>query len=125
HGGGVYGQFGLGLSRGSSHGRSRIFRFAYPEAHWVRLAVEALEGWRALEAESGEELLILNGLLELIAPGGLSSAEALTEVGVDFELLDRDEAEERFGVAAADGATILHQPEAGIVSADRALRAVL
>jgi sarcosine oxidase len=121
----VYEQFGLGHSRGSSHGRSRIFRFAYPEAHWVRLAVEALEGWRALEAESGEELLVLDGLLELIGPDGVSSAEALAEVGVEFELLGRDEAEQRFGVAAGDGATVLHQPEAGIVRSDRALRAFL
>ena len=29
----VYEQFELGHARGSSHGRSRIFRLAYPEAH--------------------------------------------------------------------------------------------
>ena len=46
----VYEQFERGHARGSSHGRSRIFRLAYPEAHWVRLAQEALAGWRELEA---------------------------------------------------------------------------
>src|SRR5881227_2557133 len=37
----VYEQYELDHDRGSSHGRSRIVRLSYPEAHWVRLAVEA------------------------------------------------------------------------------------
>jgi sarcosine oxidase len=40
----VYEQFELGHTRGSSHGATRIFRLAYPEAHWVRLAQEAFDG---------------------------------------------------------------------------------
>lgn len=119
----VYEQFELGHSRGSSHGRSRIFRFAYPEASWVRLAIEALDGWRRLEAESGEELLVLTGLIELFRDPACSSAAALAECGVEFELLGRDAAEQRFGVSAAEGAMVLYQPEAGIVHADRAMRA--
>ncbi len=119
----VFEQFELGHTRGSSHGRTRIFRLAYPEATWVRLAQEALEGWRELEAESGEELLVLNGLLELFRPGLQSSQAALEECGVECELLDRDAAEVRFGVSAADGALVLVQPDAGIVYADRACRA--
>jgi sarcosine oxidase len=50
----VYEQFELGHTRGSSHGRTRIFRLAYPEVKWVRLAQDAFEGWRELERESGE-----------------------------------------------------------------------
>ena len=63
----VHERFRLGHDRGSSHGRSRIFRLAYADPEWVRLAQEALEGWRALEAEAGEELLVLGGLLEIVA----------------------------------------------------------
>jgi len=61
----AYEQFELGHARGSSHGRTRIFRLAYPEEKWVRFAQDALDGWRELERQSGEELLLLNGLLEL------------------------------------------------------------
>ena len=50
----VYEQFEVGNPHGSSHGRSRIFRLAYAEDHYVRLAQEALALWRELEAESGE-----------------------------------------------------------------------
>src|SRR5438094_4063895 len=44
----VYEQFELGHTRGSSHGRSRIFRLGYGEPEWVGLAGEALAGWRRL-----------------------------------------------------------------------------
>src|SRR5262249_37361032 len=62
----VYEQFEVGNPHGSSHGRSRIFRLAYPEEHFVRLAQEALPLWRELEAESGETILELYGLVEIV-----------------------------------------------------------
>ena len=40
----IYEQFEVGTKRGSSHGRSRIFRLAYPDPKWVRMAQEALRG---------------------------------------------------------------------------------
>jgi sarcosine oxidase len=119
----VYEQFELGHTRGSSHGATRIFRLAYPEAKWVRLAQEALEGWRELERESGEELLLLSGLLELYHEGVVSSQAALEECGAECELLTGDEAEARFGVLVAPDANVLYQPAAGVVYAERALRA--
>jgi len=119
----VYEQFELGHTRGSSHGRTRIFRLAYPEEEWVRFAQEALEGWRELERESGEELLLLNGLLELCSPGVQSSQEALESCGAAFELLTREETEARFGVVPDEDAFVVFQPDAGIVHADRALYA--
>jgi len=119
----VYEQFELGHRRGSSHGQTRIFRLAYPEAEWVRFAQDALEGWRELERESGEELLLLNGMLELQHEGVVSSQAALEECGVECEVLAPGETESRFGISAAASATVLFQPEAGVVYADRALRA--
>jgi len=114
-------QFELDHGRGSSHGRSRIFRLAYTEPHWVRLAREALAAWRALERETGETLLELDGLLEL-APTELdSSRETLDACGVAWEPAKP----ERYGIAAPDGWSALLQPEAGIVRADAARRVFL
>jgi len=45
----LYEQFRVGHDRGSSHGRSRIVRLAYPELEFVELAKEAFKGWRELE----------------------------------------------------------------------------
>src|SRR5438552_16916730 len=66
----IYEQFEVGHDRGSSHGRSRIFRLAYPDPKWVRLAQDALRGWRELEEESGVQVRELNGLREVAVVGG-------------------------------------------------------
>ena len=118
-------QFEVGHTRGSSHGRSRIFRLAYPEAHWVRLAGDAFDGWRDLEAETGTTVLELHGLLELVRPGEPGSRPALEECGVRFEVLTGSEAEARFPVAVPDGLSAIFQPDAGIARADLAQRAFL
>ena len=95
----VYEQFEHGHARGSSHGRSRIFRLAYSEPHWVRLAQEALAGWRELEAESGERLLELTGLIEIVTDLGESSAAALDACHIAWKRLGREDVERRFRAA--------------------------
>ena len=121
----MYEQFELGHKLGSSHGRSRIFRLAYPDEFWVRMAQEALVAWRELEDETGTELLELNGLLEVVRDAGLSSRDALAAAGADFELLDAAEAERRWPIRVPEGWTVLFQPDAGVVRADRAAMAFL
>jgi sarcosine oxidase len=118
----LYEQFEFDHVRGSSHGRSRILRLAYPQVDWVRLAEEALAGWRELEAQTGEELLALYGFVELASSPELTSAEALDACGERYELLDARGAAAH-GVALPPGWVALWQPDAGIVRADRARRA--
>jgi sarcosine oxidase len=116
-------QFRVGHTHGSSHGRSRIVRLAYPEVEFVELAKESFVGWRALEEESGQELLELNGLLELVEDPAQSSRDALEAADAEYELLGADDARGRWPVGVPDGWTALFQPEAGIVRADIAHRA--
>jgi sarcosine oxidase len=118
-------QFRIGHTHGSSHGRSRIFRLAYAESEWVRLAREAYEGWRDLESETETTLLGLHGLLELVRPGEHGSRRALEECGVEYELLTRSQVEDRFPVAVPEGFGAIFQPEAGIARADLAQQAFL
>ena len=123
HGVVVYEQFEQGHNRGSSHGRSRIFRLAYGEEEYVRLAQESLGLWRELEAETGETLLELNGLLEIVQTLEESTARTLEACGVEWRRLEADEAERRFPVFVPEGSFAVLQPEAGIVRADKALAA--
>jgi len=116
----VHEQFGLDHDRGSSHGRTRIFRIAYPDAYWIRFAQDAYAGWRDLDPD----LLGLYGLIELVADPALTSARALDECGVPYRLLDRDEVRAR-GAVLPDGWTALLTADAGIVFADRARHAFL
>jgi sarcosine oxidase len=119
----VYEQFEVGHPHGSSHGRSRIFRLAYAEDHYVRLAQESLGLWRELEAESGETVLELHGLVEIVQTLEESTAHTLERNGVAWERLDREQAEQRFPIRVPEGSFVVVQPEAGIARADRALAA--
>jgi sarcosine oxidase len=119
----VYEQFHVGNPHGSSHGRSRIFRLAYAEDHYVRLAQESLALWRELEAESGETLLELYGLVEVVRTLEESTAPTLERNGVAWERLDREQAEERFPIKVSEESFAVVQTEAGIVRADKALAA--
>ena len=119
----LYEQFEVGHTRGSSHGRSRIVRLAYPEVGFVELAKEAFAGWRELEREADAELLELNGLLELVDDPAQGSSAALDAAGAEYELLSPEGARARWPVGVPDGWSALFQPEAGIVRADLAHRA--
>jgi sarcosine oxidase len=119
----VYEQFEAGHKRGSSHGRSRIFRLAYAEDDYVRLAQKALRLWRELEAESGETLLELNGLLEIVRTLEESTAPTLERLGIEWRRLEGDGAERQYPIHVPDGSFAMLQPEAGIVRADKALAA--
>jgi sarcosine oxidase len=116
----VHEQFGIDHDRGSSHGRTRIFRVAYPEPYWVRFAQEAYAGWRELDPS----LLGLYGLIELVADPALTSAHALDECGVPYRLVDTDEVRAH-GATLPEGWAALYVPDAGVVFADRARHAFL
>ena len=120
----VHEQFEPDHARGSSHGRSRIVRLAYPEPEWVRLAVEARDGWAELEQESGTRLLALNGLVEVASRPEHTSAAALEAEGIQHAFLTPREAS-ALGVAVPDGWVALHEPGGGIGLADAARQAFL
>jgi sarcosine oxidase len=116
----VHEQFELDHDRGSSHGRTRIFRLSYPDPYWIRFAQEAHAGWQELDPG----LLGLYGLIELISDRALTSARALEECGVPYRFLDAAEVR-AYGAVLPEGWTALHVAAAGVVFADRARHAFL
>jgi len=61
---------GPGDVRGSSHGSCRIFRrFNFENDNYTELSDAALAGWKRLEADSGETILIPSPILEAGQPG--------------------------------------------------------
>lgn len=119
----VHEQFELGHTRGSSHGRSRIFRLSYPERFWIELAQRAYGLWRELERESGRTLLELHGLVDA-DPDPDARLAALRDARVAYEELTGAEARERFGLGYEDGERVIYTADAGISLADEALRAL-
>jgi len=55
----------IGVARGSSHGSCRIFRrFNFESKAYTALSDRAFAGWRALQADSGQTLLMPSAILE-------------------------------------------------------------
>jgi sarcosine oxidase len=116
-------QHAVGHERGSSHGTSRIFRLAYPDERFVRLAQSALSGWRELEAECGRTLIVHTGGLD-VGPDTTEIARGLSGCGVAFELLAGRDAAHRWPVAFAPSEQVLFQSDGGIIRADQAVAAL-
>jgi sarcosine oxidase len=115
-------QFEVGHSRGSSHGRGRIFRLVYDDPHWVAQAQRALPLWRELEAETGEELLRTTGSLDL-GPGTDQRVAALARCGVEFDVLDG--ADLSPALRFERGTPALVQRDGGVLDAARAQQVLL
>src|SRR5437868_14596943 len=77
--------------RAASTDHSKIFRFAYPDALYARLAVEALADWRALEEETGTRLLTPAGLLMM----GKAESSVESETAATLREIGRASCRER------------------------------
>lgn len=117
---------------GSSHGETRITRLACGEgAVYTQFARRSHEIWRELERETGEQLLLQNGLLVISGKGQRASAhgnpaflqssiDAAAENGVTHEVLTDHAIRKRFpAFNVADGDSAYYEPEAGILFPER------
>lgn len=124
-------QFDFAHARGSSHGESRIFRFAYRDVVYARLAMQARPLWHALEAEAGEQLLIPTGGLDIADdaegfPEVEEVAAALEAVGAEHERLDHAGLRRRFPQwHLAEGARGVYSPDAGVLRATRCVQVMI
>ena len=113
-------QYGIAHDRGSSHGHSRIFRFAYDNAEYARMAMRSLTSWRALESDAGLKLLTMTGGLDLGVAGAASleaTAQGMTDSGASFERLTASELMQRFGQwHVPENWAALYSQDAGILN---------
>ena len=123
-------QFDLGHALGSSHGHTRVIRRAYFEhPDYVTRLHAAYDLWRELEAESGDELMVLNGLMMAGAyDSGLitGSVTAANQHGLPLEVLKPEDARTRFpGFEFSDDMRVLFDPGGGFVHVERGVLAHL
>ncbi|WP_345801639.1 N-methyl-L-tryptophan oxidase [Microbacterium sp. AZCO] len=112
-------RFTPGHARGSSHGRTRMIRRAYPNPVWNDFVARAFDGWAELERQTGETLVHRTG--GLYAHHGQSQLQGPDCVVVD----DRARMAELMpGFAVPEGYRAVHDPSAGVIEASRALTAL-
>lgn len=115
----------VGHKAGSSHGSSRIFRRAYPQAEYVNLTGRAEKLWAELGSEYGEPLLRRTGGIDHGPDRGLEQIEkTFDELDVPSQLLSAAEAEARWPGMHFEG-PVLFSPQSGVIDANASVRALL
>jgi N-methyl-L-tryptophan oxidase len=122
-------QSALPNPRAASVDHSKVFRFAYPDAFYVKLAVDALARWRRLEEETGAKLLTQTGVV-LIGKRRPSfeteCCHALRSLGLEAEMLDSQTVAARFPQFNADAFSFgVLDPSGAILHAETALRRLI
>jgi sarcosine oxidase len=118
-------QFELGHVRGESQDHSRIIRLSYHTPAYVELAKRAYAAWDELERESGEQVVLRTGGLDLaprVSAIPLSAySDSMQAAGVPFEHLDAGEIVRRWPqFRLTDDIHGLYQEQSGIAMAARA-----
>lgn len=108
---------------------SKVFRFAYPDPLYVKLAVDALDRWRELESETATRLLTQTGALLIGKREASFEAEcyeALRSLGIKCEWLNSHEVIARFPQFNASAfAYGVYDPSGAILHAETAMRALI
>lgn len=124
-------QFSIGHSRGSSHGESRIFRFAYPQKEYAKFAMQSKPLWLELERDCGKKLLHSIGGLDFADDpecfGEVKAiGAALRANGATCEELDAKEIRRRYPQwNIPDGTIGTFSPDGGWIQATNAVRAMV
>lgn len=122
--------YGPGNSRSSSGDESRIIRMGYgADEIYTRLAQRSLERWKEFFAEGNEQLFHQTGVLWLAHqddPYPVKTSETLARTGIPFEKLTANELARRYPQIGLESiAWAMIEPESGVLSARRAVQAVV
>jgi sarcosine oxidase len=122
-------QFDPGDARATSGGETRLIRSSHgADGDYTAMARRARGLWRELEAETGADLLVECGVVWFAhrEDGWEAASEAaLAEQGIPAERLDPAATARLFpSLGAGDIAFSLWEPEAGVLRAQRAVRAL-
>jgi len=124
-------QFDIGHVMGSSHGESRIFRYAYTQPAYSRLAMQCKPLWQLLEQEAGLELLKPVGGVDLADDEiGLKEiaavASVLQSLGVRYEDLSASGLQAKFPQWRVPEQTrALYSPDTSFIWASRAVQVMV
>ncbi|WP_432537154.1 FAD-dependent oxidoreductase [Kineococcus arenarius] len=110
-------RFARGHARGSSHGRTRMIRRAYPNPVWNDFVDRAQQGWARWERATGRPLLHRTG--GVYAHPGTSQLQGPGCVRVEDPDALRSLAS---GLSLPSGWAAVHDPSAGVVEAAAALQ---
>ncbi|CAJ0955179.1 unnamed protein product, partial [Mesorhabditis belari] len=118
-------QFSLGHKNGSSHGKSRIIRYAHPEGFYIPVVKDSYEQIEELEKKRGEKLWKNCGLLYLTnANHALEMSSHLNKHNCKNEIIVGNEINKRYPQYEYDDSwSAVFDPKGGVLYADKWLNA--
>ncbi len=120
-------QLEIDHQKGSSYGYSRIIRFSYNDATYIKLAKATYPLWATLAEESGERLHIKTGGLDFGAPTESTLQDTITSLrtaDIPFEILATRDAEKRFPqFRFGDDTLVIYQADSGMLAPSKCVRA--
>ncbi len=121
-------QYSLNHNKGSSHGRTRIYRQAYYEdPRYVPMLLRALQSWRALEGRSGQRLFVRTGGLMMGKPGSQlveGARRSAKQHGLEYQVMSASEVNNRYGAFKLEEAlTALYEENAGLLFLEQCVEA--
>ncbi|MEE4280221.1 MAG: FAD-dependent oxidoreductase [Halieaceae bacterium] len=117
-------------TRASSGGESRVTRSGYgDDDHYADWAHRSLDAWQRLSARAGLPIFHPLGVLWIHQEGDpmvTASASSLDRLGIPFEMLTRNQLEQRYPVAATQpGDAGFLEPRGGGIMARRAIQTLV
>lgn len=122
--------YGPGNSRASSGDESRIIRMGYgSDAIYSEWSGRSLKHWISLSDYHQQPLFLRTGMLWMARHGHAqtrATATTLTELGFEFEELDRNELRSRFPqIDPGPISLALFEPDSGVILARRAVQSLV
>lgn len=124
-------QFGIAHAEGGSHGETRIIRKAYFEhPDYIPLLHRAYELWKEIESETGQKILVQNGLI-MAGPASDPNIQGTLQCYEKYpdlprEILSADDAKHRFPqFALRESDTVIYDPIGGSLMVEKAIQTYL
>lgn len=121
-------QFEIAHNRASTHGESRIFRYAYTNLAYAQLAFQCKDLWLELEKKAQEKLLFILGGIDF-AEDDFGKQEvtevknALQALGSDWEELDYNGLTRRYPqFSVSETVKAVYSPDSGVINPTRAIQ---
>ncbi|XP_071950783.1 peroxisomal sarcosine oxidase-like [Antedon mediterranea] len=120
-------QFCLPHTRGSSHGHTRVTRYAYYEDQYMKMMPENYRRWKILEHEVGKELYIKRGMLQIENKDGVEFQQTRNLMKVNnlpfHDMTPFEVCKKWPSINFSTEFNIFMDEDAGVLRADRCLTA--
>ncbi len=124
-------QFEIAHTKGSTHGESRIFRFAYTNLAYAELAFQCKDMWLKLEKDAQEKLLTTIGGIDFAEDSQdhhnvLAVKNALQALGSDYEELNHNQLTKRYPqFCFKESVEAVYSPDTGIINPTKAIKSMV